>query len=575
MTTNLPEYLPNSLIVKPKNSASASDIAALKAAMGVTQVTTASQSGIQIWKTSSGNVEQLISNNINNPAVEYMEPDYIIKLPAVPTTSPTQQNLATTTPQTTPPNDPDFSKLWGLENTGQTGGTPDADIDFLQALALVTGTQKKPVGVIDSGIDYTHPDLAANMWINPGEIAGNGIDDDGNRYIDDVHGFNFVNNNGNVMDDNGHGTHVAGTIGAVGNNNLGVIGVNPYNVSLVALKFLDASGSGATSNAILAIDYATANNILITNNSWGGLLPIPSEALKDAITKFEDKGGLFVAAAGNSTQYTDLAPAYPASYPNSSIISVAATDHNDLLAYYSNSGKDNVDLAAPGSDIWSTLPGNQYGSLSGTSMASPHVAGAVALVWSQNPSWTAAQVKQKVMDSTDPYFNLLGVPLDGLISKAGRLNLFKALGGSTANNSSNLGPIQLRRASTLSPAGAGNLIETTKGEAGEDFLTGGPGADTLLLPFAQSSVSPKDPLTNFAGSEKIGLGPQGRAAIDAPSLFTVPTLENGAIQLLTEANGALAGKQALESNSDPLGVAKAGWIADIYPGIYATKQLGF
>ena len=570
MTTNLPAFLPNSLIVKPKETASPSELAALQAAMGVTQVTTASQSGIQIWKTSSGNVEQLISNNINNPALEYMELDYIITLLPVPTTSPTQQNLATTTPQTTLPNDPDFPKLWGLNNTGQTGGKPDKDIDFPEALALVTGTQKKAVGVIDSGIDYTHPDLAANMWTNPGEIAGNGIDDDGNLYIDDVYGWDFANNDNDPMDDNHHGTHVAGTIAAVGNNNLGVIGVAPNNVSLVALKFLDASGSGATSNAILALDYATANGIQITNNSWGGLLPIPSQALEDAITAFEAVGGLFVAAAGNSSLYTDIFPAYPASYPNANIISVAATDHNDNLAYYSNFGTHSVDIAAPGSDIFSTLPGNQYGYLSGTSMASPHVAGAVALVWSQNPTLTAQEVKQKVMGSTDPYFNPLGV----LTSKKGRLNLFKALGGSTANNNSNLGPIQLRSASTLSPAGAGNLTETAKGGAGQDPLTGASGADTLKLRFAKSSVSPQDPLTHF-GSEKIDLVPQGRAAIDASSLFTVPTLEKGALPAFTEANGALAAKQALENNSDPFALAKAGWIADIYPGIYATNQLGF
>jgi subtilisin family serine protease len=575
MTTNLPAFLPNSLIVKPKETASPSELAALKAAMGVTQVTTASQSGIQIWKTSSGNVEQLISNNINNPALEYMELDYIITLPDVQTTSRTKkENLATITPQTTTPNDPDYPLLWGLNNTGQTGGKPDADIDFPEALALVTGTQKKPVGVIDSGIDYTHPDLAANMWINPGEIAGNGIDDDGNGYTDDVYGWDFANNDNDPMDDNEHGTHVAGTIGAVGNNNRGVIGVNPNNVSLVALKFLDASGSGATSNAILALDYATANGILITNNSRGGLLPIPSQALEDAIKAVEEKGGLFIAAAGNSSLNTDLVAAYPASYPNPSIISVAATDHNDKLAYYSNYGKNSVDLAAPGSDIFSTLPGNQYGSLSGTSMASPHVAGAVALVWSQNPTLTAQEVKNRVLNSADP----MSDPIARVIWKldAARLNLFKALGGSTSNNNSNLGPIPLRIASTLSPAGAGNLTETAKGGADKDALTGGPAADTLLLPFAKSSVSPKDPLTDF-GIEKIDLVPQGRAAMEAPSLFTVPTLEKGALPAFTEANGALAAKQALESNSAPFALAKTSPIADRYlVGLYdATKQLGF
>jgi subtilisin family serine protease len=577
MTTNLPAFLPNSLIVKPKETASPSELAALKAAMGVTQVTTASQSGIQIWKTSSGNVEQLLSNNINNPALEYMELDYKITLPNVQTTSPTQQNLATTTSQTTPPNDPDFPKLWGLNNTGQTGGKPDADIDFPEALALVTGTQKKAVGVIDSGIDYTHPDLAANMWKNPKEIVGiNGKDDDDNGYIDDIYGWDFANNDNDPMDDNEHGTHVAGTVGAVGNNNLGVIGVAPNNVSLVALKFLDASGSGATSNAILALDYATANDILITNNSWGGLLPIPSKALKAAITAFEEKGGLFVAAAGNSSLNTDLVAAYPASYPHDSIISVAATDHKDLLAYYSNYGKHTVDIAAPGSEIYSTLPGGNYGYLSGTSMASPHVAGAVALVWSQNPDLTAPQVKQKVMGSTEPYFNPLGV-----FSKAGRLNLFKALGGSTSNNNSNLGPIPLRIASTLSPAGAGNLTQTANAGAAEDILTGGPAADTLMLPFAESSVSAMDPVTYF-GSETIDFLTEGGAMMNVPTLFSpavnsaAPTLEKD-VMPFTQAKGALAGNEALGIKSHPLAVAKTSPLTDSYlVGIYdATTQLGF
>jgi len=575
MTAN---FLPDSVIVKPKETASSSDIAALKAAMGVTDVTIAPLSKIQIWKTSSGNVAQLISNNINNPAIEYMEPDYIITLPDVQTTSPTQQNLATTTPPTTTPNDPHFPKLWGLHNTGQTEGKSDADIDALEAWNIIQPESPKiVVAVIDSGVDYTHPDLAGNMWTNPGEIAGDGIDNDNNGYIDDIHGWDFASNDNDPMDENEHGTHVAGTIAAIGNNDEGVIGVAWQKAHIMALKFMDASGSGSTSNAILAIDYATANGVKLSNNSWGGLLPIPSQALEDAIQTAGEQGALFIAAAGNSSLNTDLLAAYPASFPDPSIISVASTDHNDKLSYFSNYGKKSVDLAAPGSEIYSTLLGGTYGFLSGTSMASPHVTGAAALVWSQNPSWTAAQVKNRLLETPDPITDIIA----RLIWKldAGRLNIYRALGGSTSNVNSHLGQTQLRIASTLSPAAPANLTETAKEEAGEDFLTGGPGADTLMLPFAQSSVSPKDPLTDF-GSEKIDLVPQGGAAINAPSLFshaanrTVRTLEKGVIPVFAEANGALAGKQALEINSDPLRVAKAGWMADIYPGIYDAKQLG-
>ena len=585
MTTNLPAFLPNSLIVKPKETASASELAALKAVMGVTEVTTASQSGIQIWKTSSGNnVEQLISNNSNNPAIEYMELDYIITLPAVPTTSPTQVNSGTTTSQTTLPNDTEFSKLWGLNNTGQTGGKPDADIDAPEAFALVTGTQKKAVGVIDSGIDYNHPDLAANIWTNPGEIPGDNMDNDRNGYTDDVHGWDFANQDKDPMDDNGHGTHVAGTIAAVGNNNLGVIGVAPNNVLLVPLKFLDKTGSGATSNAILALDYATAKGIKITNNSWGSLLPIPSQALQESIKEFAENGGLFVAAAGNSSLNTDLVPSYPASYPNPSIISVAATDHNDKLAYYSNYGKKTVDIAAPGSEIFSTLPGNQYGYLSGTSMASPHVAGAVALVWSQNPTLTAQEVKNLVLSKADT-LGLLDAPLWRL--DAPRLNVANALAGSTTNNNFNLGPIPLRIASTLSPAVPANLTKTAKGEAGKDPLTGGPAADTLMLPFAEPSVSAMDPVTNFADSEKKDLMTPGGVPMKAPSLFSpaahtaVTTLEKdvmpvfseekGVSPVFTQANGALAGNQPRGINGDPFRVA-----ADPYlVGVFEPKPADF
>ena len=575
MTTN---YLPNTVIVKVNETASQNDIAGLQAAMGVIKVTEVPLvSGLQIWQLSLENAPQMISAYGNDPRVQYMELDHIITLPDVQTTSRTKkENLATITPQTTTPNDPDYPLLWGLNNTGQTGGKPDADIDAPEAWNIQTG-DPIVVGVIDSGVDYNHPDLAGNIWTNLGEIAGDGIDNDSNGYIDDVRGWDFAFNDNDPMDVDGHGTHVAGTIAATGNNSLGVIGVAWNKAKIMPLRFLDDSGSGATSNAILAIDYATANGVKVTNNSWGGLLPIPNKALEDAIKAAGEQGALFVAAAGNESRNTDLVPAYPASYDLPNIISVAATDHNDKLSYFSNYGKNSVDLAAPGSEIYSTLPGGNYGFLSGTSMASPHVAAAVALVWAKDPTLTPAQVKNRLLKTTDPITD----PIARLIWKldAGRLNVANALAGSTSNNNSNLGQIQLRIAATLSPAASANSTETAKGETGKDPLTGGPGADTLLLPFAQPSVSAKDSLTDF-GSEKIDLVPQGGAAIKAPSVFrhaansTVPTLEKGVIPVFTEANGALAGKQALEINSDPLRVAKAGWMADIYRGIYDAKQLG-
>src|SRR5690606_1467341 len=222
-----------------------------------------------------------------------------------------------------------------------------------------------------------HPDLAANMWTNTGEVPGNGIDDDGNGVADDVHGANFVPTvaTGDPMDDNGHGTHVAGTIGAVTNNHLGVAGVN-WETRIMALKFLSASGSGTTAGAIRAIEYAIANGANIMNNSWGG--GGFSRALEDAIREAHDAGILFVAAAGNSSQNNDTNPFYPASYDVPNVMSVMATDQDDDKAGCSHFGLASVGLGAPGVGILSTTPGGSFDSFNGTSMASPHVAGAAA-----------------------------------------------------------------------------------------------------------------------------------------------------------------------------------------------------
>ena len=325
-----------------------------------------------------------------------------------------------TTGLSTIPNDPSYPQLYALNNTGQTGGTFDADIDAPEAWNITTGSRAIVVGVIDTGIDYTHPDLAANIWTNPGEIAGNGVDDDANGFVDDVHGYDFANNDGDPMDDHYHGTHVSGTIGAVGNNGTGVAGVS-WNVSLMALKFLDASGSGWDSDAIRAVNYATMMrmtygvNVRVTSNSWGG--GSYDTGLLDAINVGGAAGIMFVAAAGNDGQNTDVSPNYPASYDSAAIVSVAATDKNDSLAWFSNYGLTSVDLAAPGVSITSTLPGNRYGTLSGTSMATPHVSGVAALALAVDPSLTVAQLKSSLLDNVD-----LIPALAGRTAAGGRLN---------------------------------------------------------------------------------------------------------------------------------------------------------
>lgn len=318
------------------------------------------------------------------------------------------------------PNDPEYERLWGLNNTGQSGGSNDADIDAAEAWNTEKGDDKVIVGVIDTGIDYNHEDIKQNMWRNPGEIPDNNTDDDSNGYVDDFYGWDFYFDDDDPYDDNRHGTHVAGIIGAVGNNAKGVVGVN-WNVSLMALKFLDNNGSGNTGDAIDAIVYATDMGANILNNSWGG--GGFSQALKDAIIYANNKGVLFIAAAGNDGKDTDKDPNYPSNYDVENVISVAASTDKDKLAAFSNYGATTVDLAAPGEFIYSTLPNSRYGSLSGTSMATPYVAGAAALIWAYNfPESNWRNVKYRLFGSVDYVFSLQNkVLLDG------RLNVNNAL----------------------------------------------------------------------------------------------------------------------------------------------------
>ncbi|UFH60753.1 S8 family peptidase [Sulfurovum mangrovi] len=252
------------------------------------------------------------------------------------------------------PDDPKFGDLWGLENDNE----PITDINATSAWEFSTGSHDIVIGILDTGVDYTHSDLSANIWTNPNEIADNNLDDDGNGYIDDIHGIDTVNNDSDPMDDNMHGTHVAGTIGAVGDNGIGIVGVN-WNVKMIPCKFLDASGSGYTSAAVECINYFNALkqqgvNIVALNNSWGA--ETENTSLKEAIEVANDHNILFTASAGNEARNNDLIPVYPASYEVANVISVAASDKNGDLATFSNYGPDSVDLAAPGVDIWSTVP---------------------------------------------------------------------------------------------------------------------------------------------------------------------------------------------------------------------------
>ena len=354
-------------------------------------------------------VREAIAALRRDPNVAYVQPDYVLRALDAP-------------------NDPDFSRQWHLHNSGRDGGIPDADIDAPEAWNRARSAERILVGVIDSGIDYLHPDLIANIWTNAGEVPGNGIDDDANGYIDDVHGYDFVNDDGDPMDDNMHGTHCAGVLAASGNNGIGVSGT-AWRARLMALKFLDASASGFTSAAIEAVNYARAMGVRITSNSWGGG-PF-DQALRDAIAA---SGALFVAAAGNEGSDNDALPRYPSGYGLPNILSVASTDQSDNLSWFSNFGAASVDVAAPGSALWSTTPRTatadmiargvspMYGSLSGTSMAAPIVSGMAALILQINGALTPAEVRALIRNNVDVLPSLAG-----RCAASGRVNLDRTL----------------------------------------------------------------------------------------------------------------------------------------------------
>ena len=318
------------------------------------------------------------------------------------------------------PNDPSFSAQWGLNNTGQTGGTSHIDIGAPAAWNVTTGTGRTIVAVIDTGIDLTHPDLAANIWTNPHVNPATGVDSF-NGLAGDIHGWNFVANNSNVTDENGHGTHVAGIIGAVGNNGVGVAGVD-WHVQIMPLKFLDANGTGALSNAILAINYAVKNGATVINNSYSGG-NYYYQAFSDAVANAQRHGVIFVAAAGNDGRNTDGNPIYPADYNLDNVLSVAAIDAKGNLAPFSNYGAASVDLGAPGAGIYSTYRSDSYITMSGTSMAAPFVTGAVALLHDLHPDWNFHQLINRILSTTDADLALQGKTVTG-----GRLDLARAIG---------------------------------------------------------------------------------------------------------------------------------------------------
>src|SRR2546426_7989049 len=372
----------------------------------------------------SKNVATLVSELSARSDVEYAEPNYIVHTTAIP-------------------NDPRFGELWGLQNTGQTiqgfPGIPGADISATAAWDISTGSRANVAAVIDTGIDYRHPDLAANVWSAPAAftvtIGGQSITCPAGS-----HGFNAITLACDPLDDNDHGSHVSGTIGAVGNNGTGVAGVN-WTASIMGSKFLDATGTGTTADAINAIEFvvqakaafaATSGaNVRVLSNSWGG--GAFSQALLDEINRANANDMLFVAAAGNNSSNNDVVPHYPSGFNAPNVVAVAATDNTHALPGFSNFGSTSVHLGAPGVDILSTTRNNTYSYFSGTSMATPHVSGAALLVLSKCALDTAS-LKTLLLNNVDPIPSLSGMTVTG-----GRLNVNKAIDRkSTRLNSSHL-----------------------------------------------------------------------------------------------------------------------------------------
>lgn len=462
-----------------------------------------SRSGLMHFRSGSRPAAQLVRELSADPDVEYAEPNYIVETQSAPAS--------------TAPNDPMFSLLWGLRNTGQNGGLPLADIEAAPAWSVTTGSRSVVVGVVDTGIDYNHPDLKPNVWSAPTSFTVQFGPNDKLTCAAGTHGYDAITNTCNPMDQNGHGTHVSGTIGATGNNSLGVTGVN-WAVSMMGLRFMDSSGKGTVANAIRAIQFAiqvkaalpSSAGIRVLSNSWGG--SGNSQALLDAINQANLAGILFVAAAGNDGQDQNTTPSYPGAYRAANVVSVAATDNTDALATFSNYGSTTIDLGAPGVNIASTYPNSGYASMSGTSMATPHVAGAAALVLAACASLNTAALRATLVGNVDPVGALAGKTVTG-----GRLNVYKAVNACAAGSATPpTNTLPISRSFTLSAPPEQALI------------IGGAAAATTIMPSG---------IGGFTGSILLSITglPGGLSASISPTSVTPGTPATLKVTALTSA----------------------------------------
>ena len=367
--------------------------------------------------------------------VEYAEPNFEIKLDSFERYDMhghlwEENRTAPDSNQPLMPNDPMFTKQWALNNNGEEGGKAGADLDAIHAWATTKGSEEVVVAVIDSGVDFNHEDLKNNMWTRPANLAA--YNDAELGEINDLNGYNGTDAIKDPMDDNGHGTHCAGIIGAEGNNGIGVTGIN-QKVQIMPLKFLGRGGFGSTNDAIEAINYAIDRklngvNVRVISASWGSTSK--SKALEDTIKAAAEAGILFVAAAGNDGSDNDKRPHYPSNYSSPNLISVAALDRNDHLASFSNYGAKTVHVAAPGKDILSTWLGNGYREASGTSMATPYVSGVAALIIASDPQISMKNLRARLLGSADTLSQL-----EGKVETGSRICAANALGNIVKSHS--------------------------------------------------------------------------------------------------------------------------------------------
>lgn len=546
------KYVPGHVLVKFRQNARSSSIQAAHSAVGGEVVHQfVSVEGLQLIHISTpANLSKALASYRGNPNVVYAEPDYVV-----------HSNQA--------PNDPLFPQMWSLHNTGQHGGTAGADIHAEQAWDITTGSSNVVIAVIDTGIDYNHPDLAANIFSGP--ICPN-------RTV--CHGINTLpgaTNPNDPLDDNGHGTHVSGTIGAIGNNNLGVTGIN-WTVTILPCKFLDFQGFGATSGAIACLDFIkqlkdSGVNVVASNNSWGGA--DFSQALQDAIDRQRQSGILFIAAAGNDFADNDVTPTYPASFPLPNVIAVAATDRNDNRAFFSNVGRHSVHLGAPGQEILSTFLGGGYQTESGTSMATPHVTGVAALLAAQDPTRGWQAIKNLILAGGDTISSLSSTISGKRLNAFGSLNCANTVVASrlapendvTAGaagipiplSALNINCAQPNGPVTVTVSPGGQVITLADDGFGDGIYTGQfipPAVGVYTLSYSTGDTATVQVLLNYQAAPtasnyatiagtNLSLGDDGVAQITSP--FPIAFGGGSFTQLWVNANGTISFNGAFSS----------------------------